>query len=116
MKITNWPVEADPRNVDNTCMYCGAKEGEQHNQGCVCRRRSIVMKMEMNIVMEVPENWEVSTCEFNKNDGTWCASNIIQDLQKIDKDLGWLCGMVNFKYLREAMQEDEENQKFTFDK
>ena len=113
MKRENWEVKdygIRPAGSPNHCFYCNAKKGGIHKKDCVIRSRTIVMEMKIEIVMEVPESWDEEMCNFHKNQGSWCATNIIDTLKKINKVNGCLCSVSEFKYIREATDEDEKSQ------
>lgn len=118
MTRDNWEVKEEgirPAGSDNNCFYCGEEKGNTHKPECVIRKRTIVMEMKVEIVMEVPEHWDEEMCNFHKNESSWCASNILDDLKKLDEK-GCLCGITKFTYLREATKEDEEEQNIFIDK
>lgn len=104
-----------PARPDGTCFYCHATIGEQHNKGCVCRDRSIVVRFSVDVVMVEPEDFDADRINFMYNDGTWCADNLIQILQGLQVSIGGcLCGYTKAEYLREATPLDEEGQGFQF--
>ena len=39
---------------------------------------------------------------FHRNKGSWCATNVLSELERLDNRLGCLCGVLKFKYLREV--------------
>lgn len=111
MKKDNWEVKdygiRAAGNPDE-CFYCRTKKGGTHKDDCVIRSRTIVMKMEVEMVLTVPEYWDEDMCNFHKNEGSWCATNIISELERMDDKMGCLCSAAEFTYLREATEEDEE--------
>jgi hypothetical protein len=40
--------------------------------------------------------------EFHRNDSSWCAGNIMDELEAIAKPSGCLCEHVSFEYVGEA--------------
>lgn len=119
MKRDNWTVGdygIRPAGKPTQCFYCGIEKGGIHKEGCVIRKRTIVMEMKINIVMDVPEDWDEAMCNFHKNEGTWCANNILHDLNAMKERMNCLCDVAEFKYLREANEDDEKSQnKFVRD-
>ena len=114
MKRNNWEVKdygIRPAGSPNHCFYCSAVKGDEHKVDCVIRSRTIVMKMEVEMVLKVPEDWDKKQCEFHRNEGSWCSSNIIDELKRMDNELGCLCENTKFKFLREATEEDEKSLK-----
>lgn len=111
MKKDNWEVKdygIRPAGNPDECFYCGTKKGGTHKEDCVIRSRTIVMKMEVEMVLTAPEDWDEDMCNFHKNEGGWCATNIISELERMDNKMGCLCSVAEFEYLREATEEDEE--------
>lgn len=111
MKRDNWIVgeySIRPAGDPDKCFYCGVHKGGTHKPECVIRNRTVVLKMTIDLVVEVPEDWDKQTIEFNKNQGTWCASNILSELERLDGHAGCLCPFMEFEYIREATQDDEE--------
>lgn len=111
MKIKNWIVEdsdARPAGAPGECFYCRQPVGHEHKKGCVVRTRTVVMEVTITLVREVPEDWDTELIEFTWNEGSWCASNIVDDLAKIaENDDRCLCGQFAARYVREATSEDE---------
>jgi len=68
------------------------------------RNRTVVLRMVTEVVVEVPENWDVDMVEFKHNGSSWCASNILSNLESID----CICPFTRFEYLREATEEDDK--------
>lgn len=108
MKQKSWIVEADDRHGgDVKCFYCQAPVGTEHNAGCVQRSRTVVIEARITLVREVPEDWDQQSIESQLNESSWCASNIIDDLEKLNTDEHCLCGHFEARYVREATPEDE---------
>lgn len=58
--------------------------------------------------LEVPENWTNKDIEFHRNDGTWCADSIVEELEEQAGTGGHyteegyrpcMCGLTNFEVL-----------------
>jgi hypothetical protein len=91
------------------CLYCGSKIGELHKIDCVMRNKTVVIRATIDYVIEVPEFWDKDNIEFHRNGSSWCASNFVSELEELDKNVGCLCSFVDFEYVREATEDDEEN-------
>lgn len=105
----NHLVIADERpGGDKACFYCKQPVGHQHRPGCVQRQRTVVVRFTVEMVREVPEDWNRDSLEFHLNESSWCASNLIGDMEKIDTDAHCLCSNVTGEYLREATEDDEK--------
>lgn len=90
-----------PAGKSDECFYCHNKLGEDHKKDCVCRRKTVVMEYTFKLVIEMPQSFTPYDIEFNRNDGSWCASNAIEELKEMTKD-GCLCNVFKAKYLGEA--------------
>jgi predicted nucleic acid-binding Zn-ribbon protein len=91
------------------CPYCGVKLGKEHSEGCVCRKRTVVIKATFEYAVEVPEFWDKSEIEFSRNDGSWCVDNALDELKRVAEHQGCLCHLAKFEYVREATEADEED-------
>lgn len=111
MKRTDWTVGEygiRPAGDPDKCFYCQEPLGGQHKEDCPIRCRTVVVEMTMNFVFEEPEFNDEEKINFRYNQGTWCASNIIDEIERIEKDNGCLCRFTKFRYVREATTEDEK--------
>lgn len=118
MKRDNWPVEdygIRPAGKPDECFYCHEPKGGVHKPDCVIRQRTVVVRLEMELVIAAPESFGPDLIEFGFNESSSCQSNIIDLLRELDERLDKAgkcpCGLINVTYLREATQEDEEQQK-----
>jgi len=93
------------------CLYCKAAVGTEHEQGCVMRRRTVVVRAVVEYVHVIPEDWTPESVEFHLNEGTWCFCP--SDLQQhLDAHTGQEDGCLCFhggrvEYVREATEQDE---------
>lgn len=94
-----------PAGEPHLCFYCGATVGSTHEPGCVCRTRSVVVRMTVEYSIMVPEMWPAELVNSSRN-GSWCRGNIIQELQAASKQC-CLCPVTKIEYIREATDEDE---------
>lgn len=85
------------------CFYCPSAIGSEHASECVCRQRSVVIQVTITYPILVPESWPARTIEFHRNDGSWCSSNLLEELDALDS---CLCPLTEFKFVREAGEED----------
>lgn len=119
MKRDNWEVKdygIRPAGSPTKCFYCDADKGGQHKEDCVIRRKTVVVEMKVQLVVEVPEDYDKDAIHFRYNEGTYCMSNMIEELQRIDREVGCLCQPSEIKYIREATKEDEDEFKVYVDK
>lgn len=119
MKKADWPVvQEDCRtNTDGMCFYCPSHLGEQHADGCVIRRRTVVVRLTFEMVRLVPEHWGAHDVEFHGNGSSFCADNLLDELDKVlgsEPDENGttcgrcMCGRTKIDFVREATPQDEE--------
>lgn len=94
-----------PAGLSDECFYCNEKLGRQHRKDCVLRKRTVIMEYRFQVVLLMPEHWTIPSIEFNRNDGSWCASNALDELEEQGRD----CWCNHFKaiFVREATENDE---------
>lgn len=110
MKRENCPVGSEgirPLGPPDRCFYCNATLGEQHGETCVIRNRTVLVRATVEYVVSVPEHWDAEAIEFQRNDGSWCADNLIAELQSIVASERCLCPLTRFEFVREASIGDE---------
>lgn len=118
MKRENWPVGdygIRPAGKPDECFYCNVKRGEQHKAGCVIRCQTVVVRMTVEYVVDIPESWGAENLEFQRNEGSWCSDNGVRELQslmdRVDAAGGCLCPMIEYAFVREATAEDEKQSR-----
>jgi hypothetical protein len=72
------------------------------------RTRTVVISATIEYTVTVPEDWDVEQITFHWNEGSWCASNIITELEAVDSPEHCLCDRAKVAYVREATAEDEQ--------
>lgn len=116
MKRNDWEVMDEgirPAGKPTECFYCGAQREAQHNPGCVIRNRTVVVDVTIRMVIDKPEDWTPEEIESHWNDSSWCADNIISELEAQSLRMGCLCGTLTTKFVREATAEDEAKYKLS---
>jgi len=116
-----WIVEDEgirPVGDPDKCFYCRRPKGSEHTEECVIRTRTVVCKMTIDIVMEVPESSTPDQIEFHINDSSSCVNNIVEKMSEQlerwnevrDKEGAspCFCFVAEGKFLREATEDDEE--------
>lgn len=92
------------------CFYCGQIVGEEHKADCVCRLKVVMVEVSMTIPRVVPADWDESMVNFHLNESSWCADNIINDLNRYinakNQGAPCMCGTFCGKLLRDATEED----------
>jgi hypothetical protein len=114
MRLDSWTVtekDARPAGRPGECFYCKALVGQEHKKGCVCRRRTVVLKVEAELVVSVPEDWpqDLAGEPFS------CQSTVLERLRETEQRMeaaeeGCMCGVIQTSFLREATGEDERSQ------
>ena len=99
-----------PKGSPTECFHCGSKMGEEHKEGCVFRRKAVIVEVKITLPIVVPSHWSGEDVDFHLNESSWCADNIVVDLQKYIDAKGdeapCLCSSFFGHYRREATEED----------
>lgn len=98
-----------PAGKPDECFYCQRTLGSDHAAECVMRLKTVVVRATVEYVVIVPESWTKDNIEFHRNDSSWCADNMLAELERVSEDKACICHMVEFAYLRDATTDDEEN-------
>lgn len=96
------PEDARPAGKPDECFYCNQPMGHLHKPDCVIPQRTVMIRMTIEFPRSVPRSWEKDMIEFQLNDGSWCADNILSDLEKVAEDNGCLCSLASFEYIGEV--------------
>lgn len=94
-----------PAGPPDACFYCKAKVGDLHSEKCVSVTRKVRVRAVIEYEIDVPSHWGESDINFHRNEGSWCASNMLRELKAIDEvedGPGCLCPLVEFKYIGES--------------
>ena len=105
MRRDSWTVRGDdvrPARLDGTCFYCHVPMGGEHEKGCVIRQRTVDVELTVRFPISVPEDWDEESINFHRNESTWCADNIIPELEREGKRVGCLCRATTIRYLGES--------------
>lgn len=94
-----------PAGDPHKCFYCGQEITQPHKEDCVCRERTIVLRLSLEYVVAVPAYYTEKDILFHRNEGTFCMDNDI-DRMKVD---GCFCAASDVAYVREATEEDMRN-------
>lgn len=52
--------------------------------------------------IEVPASWGKYNIEFHRNEGSWCASNALDELAELCGDDGCLCNHAAFELVTDS--------------
>jgi hypothetical protein len=94
------------------CFYCREPRGGTHGPECAVRQRTVVVEARITYTIAVPEHWDAEMIELVRNEGSWCADNMLAELDRVATAAAGttsrcLCPFVEFRYVREASPEDE---------
>lgn len=95
------------------CGYCRGLLGDLHDADCVCRRRTVVVRALIEYVIEEPESSTVDHILFRRNEGTWCGSNALKELDDLVERMDCICPRISYEFVREATVADETEENFT---
>lgn len=100
-----------PAGLYDECFYCKQAIGQQHKADCPLRTKTVLVEYTVRAVIQIPESWDSDLFEFSRNEGSWCASNIVQELARFAGEDGMdecLCPWVEAKWLRDATEEEDK--------
>lgn len=89
-----------PVSDKKECFYCHQPLGHGHKSDCVLIKKTVTVKAVITYDIEVPADWDKKMVEFSRNDSSWCASNMIAELEEFEKDR-CLCSKVKFEYIED---------------
>lgn len=93
-----------PAGKPTECLYCHELLGEQHKSDCVGRQRTVVIEYRITVAIAVAADWSPDQINFHRNESSWCASNLIDELKTAT---GCLCGLTKAAFVREATEADD---------
>ena len=77
-----------PAGSPDACFYCRRKVGEPHKQDCVMVHKLVEHRVTVDFpdggvarglwIFEEPHEWDQAMSEFHKNEGSWCANNLLR--------------------------------------
>jgi hypothetical protein len=93
-----------PAATLRACFYCAEPVGGQHKASCVLVSKRVKVRATIEYEIEVPASFGQAAIEFQRNDGTWCADNMIRELEALKEADGCLCPRTIFTYLGDASE------------
>ena len=94
-----------PARMDGTCFYCMQPIGAEHKPDCVLIHKRVKVRATIEYETEIPNWWGNKEFEFHRNEGSWCANNMVGELKKyVEEKPGCLCGHAEFEYLGEESE------------
>lgn len=101
-------TEAATRSVgrQDACFYCGRAIGNYHAIDCATVRRTVTVKATITYEIEAPSTWTPEDIEHHRNEGSWCSSNIVYEIQDLvgegEEIERCICRMVKYEYVGET--------------
>lgn len=94
-----------PAGEPDECFYCHQKIGEPHLESCVCVTKRVIGIAAICVDVSVPYSWDKKDIEFHRNESSYCAGNLLSDIDTAHEALGeenCPCSSVYFEYLRDS--------------
>lgn len=82
-----------PASPDHACFYCKQPIGMEHKSTCVLIHKKVRVRLTIEYEVEVPADWDAHMIEFQRNEGSWCADNLIRELETLAEARGCLCSL-----------------------
>lgn len=94
-----------PARQDGTCFYCRQELGTPHKEECVIWTKTVRVRVTVEYDIEVPRTWDKDMIEFHRNEGTWCADNMVAELEEqvgryaVDDYQPCMCGTTKYEVI-----------------
>lgn len=120
MKRAHW-ISGDegerPAGKKGECFYCNAARGTEHAVDCVMRRKTVIVKVSFEVLVDVPEEWDAAQIDFWMNGSSYCLSNMVDAMAEQvarwegamddDGNHGCFCHHGQGAFVRDATEDDE---------
>lgn len=90
-----------PASKEKKCFYCQEPIGGNHKDDCVTIRKNVLIKVTLEYKITVPNSWDKNDVEFSRSESSWCADNIISELEK-EAEKNCLCGIATTEYIKDT--------------
>ncbi len=104
-EFTVTPAACRPvQTVKDRCFYCKQMIGSAHKAECVLVKKKVVVRLIMEYEVSVPADWAPDQIEFHRNESSWCADNLVDELAALAESQdgnGCLCGCAKFAFVRD---------------
>ncbi len=91
-----------PASDKKACFYYQQEIGVPHKPDCVLVQRKVKIRMTVEYVVNVPAGWTKDEIEFHRNESSWCADNVIDELSETAKEHECLCNCVQFEHVEDV--------------
>lgn len=89
-----------PASGKRECFYCDAPVGEHHQPRCVLIKKKVRLRVTIDFEVDEPAAWTKEDIESHRNGGSsWCASNVLNELERYSEVNPCLCGNAVFECL-----------------
>lgn len=95
---------ARPAGKPEECFYCKRPAGTEHAASCTYPLKTVVCRVIVEYVREVPNCWSQQQIDFHMNKSSSCTDNLIDEMGRVGN---CTCRQVTGVYLREATGGDE---------
>lgn len=79
------------------CFYCRAYLGTDHKTDCVIITKTVKVRAIVEYMITVPNCWSKKDIESHRNGGSWCADNMLTELNQVITDDECLCNAVTYE-------------------
>ena len=93
-----------PAGPERRCFYCNQEIGAEHLSTCVLIRKKVLVRVTIEYPIWAPSDWTTEQVEFHRNESSWCASNLIDELDALyghnaEGRESCLCGKAEYAHL-----------------
>ena len=85
------------------CFYCRQPIGAAHKGTCVLIDQRVTVRAIIEYDVFVPAAWTADQIEFHRNEGSWCASNGVREIERVAKRLeaenNCPCGTMKYEFV-----------------
>ena len=100
-----------PGGRPDRCIYCKTPVGKDHKPDCVVVKRTVVLRMSVEMIVTVPQHWDEERINFHFGESSHCLGNEIQQLYNEDRAVKGQCSTCHraeCNFVREATKDDHE--------
>lgn len=90
-----------PATEKDECTYCQQPIGGNHSTDCVLVMKKVKVRAITEYEIGVPYSWSKEDIEFHRNDSSWCADNMLTELDKLKE---CLCQYVRYEYIKDTSE------------
>ena len=99
---------ARPGPEADRCLYCNQPMGAEHLTTCACRKRTIVVRMTIEYVVQTWAGDDAAESMDFRGEGSWCCNNALDEIARYHVEPHCLCDRASFEYVREADAKEHE--------